>query len=987
MDLQAALAELSASCRLAAQVPAGEKLLRAAARRLAATAESMGEAQLAGDALRIAEDDDAFDSLLEQALALAAGESPTLPEPESIEPDSIDTEPIDSESTDSYTARDVEPESTDEDDEMVEMLAQSMTDASSRAEELLLQLESEPADENLVAEIRRVVHTVKGEAGVLGLDAAQVLCHEAEEMVDRCVDTSQVPALVDPLLGVVDWLSRYADDLRQLGAHCSAPPSDDLRERINGAPDHVDGSSGAETGAATVAEDAASSAATTEATIGASPLGAEAAAATNAPLGGDLDCTDPVDLVPDASMDDTLQDFIDESRHHLEDIEADLLEFESRPDDSELLNRIFRTFHTIKGVAGFMNLKPIVELTHVTETLLDRLRQETLEFHTSHVDLVLNAADLTSKMVDALTGAETPQVGQLKRLERQLELALEGHQARIGENLAPKVKDTIVALGLDTLQGQNDGLAKPMRLGERLVEAGIVEAGRIDEILAIQADRASQGISLRLGDLLVELGVASREDVESALSERRGAAPAARALEAPVEVESEVDGEPAPGSSADSQDAASEVPIAPEVPAPASGRSASEPTPPNAAAPKANPGKRRPQTDAKIKVSTVRLDALVDMVGELVIAQQMVLQDPDVRATNSPVLNRNLGQIFKITRDLQEASMSLRMVTFRSTFQKVTRLVRDVAQKAGKSVDFVVTGADTEVDRNVVERISDPLVHLVRNAIDHGLETPEGRKAAGKDSLGRLELRAYHASGSIVVEVKEDGRGLNRDVILDKALERGLLPASTVREDVPDEEVFKLIFEPGFSTAAAVTDISGRGVGMDVVRKNIEAMRGRIEIISKLGEGTTFQLWLPLTLAIIDGMVVRVGDQRYVLPTLAIEESFQPSAREVHWSHDGGPIVNVRGALLSLRQLSQLINGVPSDHAEGVIVLLNTGSERFCLQVDEIVGQQQVVIKNLGTNMPKIPGVAGGAIMGDGRVALIIDVEGLVREGHTLGCY
>jgi len=895
MNLSAALAELAASCKLAAEIPDGLKLLRSAANRLAKAARKLGEEDLAADADLLASVDGELEELLAKAALLAAGER--LPRT-------------------SVTATAVS-----EDDALVDMLVVSMSDAAGNAEELLLALDADPGDANNLAELRRIVHTVKGEAGVLGLDATQVVCHEAEEMIDRAVDGGNVRPIIDPMLGVVDYLRRYAEALRAHGAAVPPPASQDLRDRIK------QSSRGGSVPAAPKAQD----------------RGRAAPPEPQTRATGER----RVQLTSDALVDETLQDFIDESRQHLESIEADLLEFESKPDDEELLNRIFRTFHTIKGVAGFLNLTPIVRLTHTTETLLDRLRQATLTFQSVHVDLVLTSADLTSKMIESLAGGEAPFERDVERAERRLEQALRGE--RVDELGA---LPTVVNEALDKLELTSGGdivasVPTPARIGELLVRNGVVSADRIEDALKLQRERAQAGQNLRLGDLLVELGVVSRDELERTLGGRRAASPVTSALQAVVDVEE-----------------AAEV---------------------AEAVTKAN--RRKAQVDATIKVSTLRLDALVDMVGELVIAQQMVLQDPALRSVKSTTLARNLSQVNKITRDLQEASMSLRMVTFRSTFQKVSRLVRDVAQKAGKKVELVVGGADTEVDRNVVERISDPLVHLIRNAIDHGLEPPDRRLEVGKPEVGQVDLRAYHASGAIVVEVRDDGRGLDRTKIVAKALEKGLLPTGTNGDELTEEEVFNLIFEPGFSTAAAVTDISGRGVGMDVVRKNIEAMRGRIEIQSKPGRGTTFLLRLPLTLAIIDGMVVRVGTQRFVIPTLAIEESFQPSARKAHWGADGGPLVDVRGTLLPIRHLSRLVDEPSDDEMGGVMVLMSTGSTRFCLQVDEIVGQQQVVIKNLGSNLPKMQGVAGGAIMGDGRVALILDVEGLAKGSQTSVSY
>ncbi|MCE2882842.1 MAG: chemotaxis protein CheA, partial [Planctomycetaceae bacterium] len=387
------------------------------------------------------------------------------------------------------------------------------------------------------------------------------------------------------------------------------------------------------------------------------------------------------------------------------------------------------------------------------------------------------------------------------------------------------------------------------------------------------------------------------------------------------------------------------------------------------------------KTDQTVKVSTQRMDALVNLVGELVIAQLMVVQDPVVGKLHDQRVQRNLAHLGKIVRDLQETSMSLRMVTLRATFQKMARLVRDVSAKAGKRIQLEVEGEDVELDRNVVEEIGDPLVHMIRNACDHGVEPAEERRKAGKPDHGTLRLRASHSGGSIVIEVEDDGRGLSRERIIRKCLEKGLIDPSRNVDEIPDTEVFNYIFLPGFSTAEKVTDISGRGVGMDVVRRNIEALRGSVEIHSTPGKGSVFSMRLPLTMAIIDGMVVRVGAQRYIVPTLNIVRSFRPQEKDLTTVLGKGEVAKVRDALLPiyrLRRVFDLKEGCDR-LADGLLLVLENGKRRACIFVDEILGQQQVVIKTLGESQPQIRGVSGGAILGDGRVALIVDVGGLLE--------
>jgi two-component system chemotaxis sensor kinase CheA len=388
--------------------------------------------------------------------------------------------------------------------------------------------------------------------------------------------------------------------------------------------------------------------------------------------------------------------------------------------------------------------------------------------------------------------------------------------------------------------------------------------------------------------------------------------------------------------------------------------------------------------EASIRVSTNRLDNLINMVGELVIAQSMVAQDPDVLSGSRPRLSRAVSHAGKIIRELQDLSMSLRMVPLKNTFQKMARLVRDLAKKNNKKVQFVTEGEDTEIDRNMVEKLNDPLVHMIRNALDHGLETAEDRVAAGKGEQGTCTIRAYHSAGNVVIEIADDGKGMDRSKIVKKAVERGLIDSG---KDLNDAEAFGLIFQPGFSTAEKITDVSGRGVGMDVVKRNIEEMRGRIEVQSRLGEGSRFLVRLPLTMAITDGMLLGVGKERYLLPTVSIEQSFRPEPGTINTVVGRGEVCQLRGELLPVFRLHTLyeIDDALTDPYDGLLVVIEGGGKRCALMVDELLGQQQVVIKSLGQSLRNIPGLAGGAILGDGRVGLILDASGLIKLAHGHG--
>jgi two-component system chemotaxis sensor kinase CheA len=382
-------------------------------------------------------------------------------------------------------------------------------------------------------------------------------------------------------------------------------------------------------------------------------------------------------------------------------------------------------------------------------------------------------------------------------------------------------------------------------------------------------------------------------------------------------------------------------------------------------------------------VDTAKLDFLVDMAGEMVIAQSMVRHLPELAALRSPAVLHSLAQLARITGDLQKTAMSMRMVPVGGLFQKMNRLVRDLARKTGKLAEMEAIGAETELDRNVVEELADPLMHMVRNAVDHGLEPPEERSAAGKDPTGRIRLRACHQAGHIVIEVADDGRGIIRDKILEKARRMGLLQDGS---GLSDREVFNLIFEPGFSTAAEVTDVSGRGVGMDVVMKQIQKLRGHVEIQSVPGKGTSFFLRLPLTLAMIDGLVVGVGGERYVVPLFSVREMLRPTPEMVFTVEGQKEMALVRNSLLPVVRLSRRFNVEQRSESasESLLIVAEASARSFCLMVDELIGKQEVVIKSLGETLKDIPGVAGGAILGDGRVGLILDLEGIFR-GSTEG--
>jgi len=585
-----------------------------------------------------------------------------------------------------------------------------------------------------------------------------------------------------------------------------------------------------------------------------------------------------------------IADFILESREHLTQVEIQMMRLEKEPDNGEAINTVFRGFHTIKGLAGFLDLGDIREVAHETETLLDLARNQKLRITSAVVDIILAAADFLKVC--------------LKRLE------------------------TVLGGG---------------------------EAGRAPEIESL-LDRIRRGTSG---------------------AEEAGPPPAISLPPSPLH------SPPAPSPALPSLP----LPTAPLREGPTATEGAARQTAPGD---KPAGSDRRETTETgrgtqgvetrSVKVDTAKLDFLVDMAGEMVIAQSMLRHHPELAALRSPAALRNLAQLARITGDMQKSAMSMRMVRVGGLFQKMSRLVRDLARKTGKQAELEALGGDTELDRNVVEELADPLMHMVRNAADHGLEPPDERLEAGKDPTGRIRLRASHQAGYIVIEIADDGRGLIREKILAKARRTGLTDDGA---GLSDRDVFNFIFHPGFSTAAAVTDVSGRGVGMDVVKKQIQKLRGRIDIESAPGRGTSFFLRLPLTLAMIDGLVVGVGGERYVLPIFSVREMLRPTAEMMFTVENRQEMALVRNSLLPVVRLYRRFGVTPRSDvaAESLLIVAEAAGKSSCLMVDELLGKQEVVIKSLGESLKDITGVAGCAILGDGRVGLILDLDGIFHAG------
>ena len=567
-------------------------------------------------------------------------------------------------------------------------------------------------------------------------------------------------------------------------------------------------------------------------------------------------------LAQDAGL---VNDFILETREHLTSIENDLLTLDRTPAQQEALHSLFRSFHTVKGLAGFLEFESIRALAHEVETILDLARNRQMTIHSVVIDVVLESADYLKH--------------EMNRLEAELAGAPLSDSAPVGELIL-----RVQALNQPGAQTAGE-LAPPTPIH--------------NEALLPPTPALIQGVEPEL-------------EVGEANSSSAAVAKAANAK-------------------------------------------------------------------FSVRVDTVKLDYLLDMVGEMVIAQSMVRQDPDLAGLRNPRVTRNLTQLSRVTDEVQKTAMAMRMMPVGHLFQRVVRLVRDISRKMNKPADLKLTGEDTQIDKTIVEELADPMMHMVRNSLDHGVEGAEARKAAGKPERALISLRASHQAGHILIEIEDDGRGLDKDKILAKARDRGLIPDGHA---LNDSEIHNLIFEPGFSTAAAVTDVSGRGVGMDVVKRQVTKLRGRIEIHSTPGKGTIFQLKLPLTLAIIDGLVVGVGGERYIVPIFTVQEMFRPAEGMLSTVKGQGEMVLVRNRLLPVVRLHRKFSVQPKTESasESLFVVAEAGGRRFCLMVDEFIGKQEVVIKSLGEGLKNIPGVAGGAILGDGRVGLILDLDGVYGD-------
>jgi two-component system chemotaxis sensor kinase CheA len=689
------------------------------------------------------------------------------------------------------------------------------------------------------------------------------------------------------------------------------------------------------------------------------------------------------------------QVFFEECFEGLEAMESGLLTLDMGDIDSEIINTIFRGAHSIKGGSGTFGFTVVAEYTHIMETLLDEMRDGRRKVTQPAVNVLLGSVDCLREMLTAIQNEQDVNSASVAKHKAALEVVLNGgsvtlesvppvEQEVISEvtevNVVPEVvEEEPIELEqqgwkiafcpyLDLLKTGND----PVRLFRELNELGeLTTIANIQDVPGFyELDPEECNISW---DLKV-VGDISDGEIREIFNWVEGDCeleidPLAKAAK-PAPVIKQADPEPVAAAASNSS---SHPPVEVKPKVVTETKKADPQDVDNDAA----------KTTAKassIRVDTDKIDTLINMVGEVVITQSMLgLVGENFSMDKVGQLKRGLAQLERHTRDLQQSVMNIRMLPISFVFSRFPRLVHDISSKLNKKIVLKLVGENTEVDKAVVELINDPLVHLIRNSLDHGIEMPADRVAAGKPETGTIELKAYHRGGHIVIEIIDDGRGLDKDKLLSKAIEKGLIEENNL---LTEKQIFELIFMPGFSTAEQLTDISGRGVGMDVVRRNIQSLGGNIEIISELGKGTTIAIHLPLTLAILDGQSVAVGDEIYIVPLVSIIESINITERMLNKVAGKGETFRLRNEYLPVIRMRNIFNvqsGNPTKSKEGVLVVVEGQGELCCLLVDELLGQQQVVIKSLEANYRRVEGVSGATILGDGSVALILDVPGLVR--------
>ena len=757
----------------------------------------------------------------------------------------------------------------------------------------------------------------------------------------------------------------------------------------------------------------------------------------------------------DSEQSEFIRAFVEEGREMLDEVEPMLIELEQISDgssdvDPEVINTIFRLFHSLKGAAGFLDFDTIGKVTHEAETLLDLFRKGAGKLESIHIDTLTKAADFIRQLLGQIEtnfndkGAENKAEAIIGDLSAMIESI--GGKSGSGRKKSNKAKsgkktksdksaskgETEISSDLNSTSTAAQITSSPELIkqfineSEELLESAeqallgleknpdnkeyISQAfralhslkgnsgffGYADlEIVSHQAEtmldkirESTRPVEARIFSTLLEVLDFIRNGI-SMLNEGKdpeipGRAGVMAFMEEAIDSITDADesGSAASGENTPDVDDSEEqkkIDVSGQVEGEAEwdGQERRNETDRRAVDRRSSEKGTQHQT---IRVDIGKLDILLDLIGELVISEAMVSQNPDIRGLGISLdrFDKSVLQLNKITRDIQDIATSVRMIPLSGTFRKMIRLVRDLGQKSMKKVDLELIGEETEVDKTVIEQINDPLVHIIRNSLDHGLESPDERVKQGKPEIGRVTLEAKYVGGEVWILITDDGRGLNREKIVAKGIEKGLIVGDG--SDMRDEDIWQLIFHPGFSTADKITDISGRGVGMDVVKRNIEKIRGKVEVKTKPGKGSTVILRIPLTLAIIDGMIVRVGKTFYVIPIVAIKESFRVGISQVCKTMDGQEIVNVRNKLIPVVRIHELLDDGEESHElkDGIIIIVETDGESICLFVDEVVGQQQIVIKGLPNYVGGLMCVSGCTILGDGTISLILDVKGII---------
>lgn len=675
--------------------------------------------------------------------------------------------------------------------------------------------------------------------------------------------------------------------------------------------------------------------------------------------------------------------FFEESFEGLDVMEAELLNLRPGEEDSETINTIFRAAHSIKGGSGTFGFTSVSDFTHVLETLLDQIRDGRRQLTSEHINLLLQSVDCLRAMLSALQNQSEPDASESQKLKAQFEviLGIASEQESSASNSSSKRSEKqTYQIDFKPFSHLFKTGNEPLYMIGELAELGDLDTHAFHDSLPPLDEFVAEDCYLAWRFFL------TTDAPESSIKE------IFEWVEDDAEIHVQLCGglfedddmspqnTPSPSSNPTEQKEVSEKStqekqvVAPKTTEPEN--AAIKPL----VAQQSEQKKNQDNASTSIRVGIDKVDSLINMVGELVITQAMLSQLGEQEMSESTIsaLQEGLAQLAHNTRDLQESVMRIRMLPISFVFSRFPRLVRDISQKLNKQVELKLLGEQTELDKTVMEKISDPMVHLVRNSLDHGIETPESRIAAGKDPVGTLTLNAFHQGGNIVIEIMDDGQGLNTDKIRQKAIANGLI---TEDDELSQEEVNELIFMPGFSTADTVSDISGRGVGMDVVRRNIQALNGSVEVSSARGVGSTFTIRLPLTLAILDGQLVQVAEHTYIIPLISIVESLQIDVKKVSRVGKNLDVLRLRDEYIPILRLYDIFEheGAIEELDKSLLVVVESDNQKVGLLVDDLLAQQQVVIKSLEANYKRVDGISGATILGDGRVSLIIDISGLVK--------